>query len=161
VRGLNSLPHLSPSGAVAQWWVAALFGGPTNGDRKMKKAMKFKVKSPAHSAAIQRVLFELGFEWSTTGKKPTWLDAAYIYADGARLEFGNADAYFHGEEAQVVTLEQLCEMGQPKKLKVGTLSHKLVWGRENLTVGCQTLSHDDAEVIANWILEQRKQTAAA
>jgi hypothetical protein len=59
------------------------------------KDLKFRVKNPQHSEAIQKRLFELGYEWMANDMVPIHKDAPYLYADNVNdICFGD-DEDFH------------------------------------------------------------------
>ena len=45
------------------------------------RAMKFRVNNPAHSERVQRILFDMGYEWMIGGKDINHADRPYLYAE--------------------------------------------------------------------------------
>ena len=71
------------------------------------KNLKFKVYNPEHSAAIQKRLFELGYEW-VLGNKISYIDKPYLYCHTSeRITFGEDEHIFKKENNQLATLDDL------------------------------------------------------
>lgn len=83
------------------------------------KAMKFAVKSPEHSAEIQKALFALGYKWiSVTEVKYT--DKTYLYTDREGrgiLGWANDKSHFEEDSREEMTLEALQPEYCRQKLK--------------------------------------------
>jgi len=73
------------------------------------KAIKFKITSPEHSAAVQSKLFEMGYAWCGYIKEAKYTDAKYLFAGtfgGNEITYEiNDAAYFkeHATEEYVLT----------------------------------------------------------
>ena len=72
------------------------------------KDLKFRVKSPQHSEAIQKRLFELGYEWHARGKVVIRDEEPFLftYEDGA-ITFSNNGDVFMKHSATEATLDDL------------------------------------------------------
>jgi hypothetical protein len=72
------------------------------------KNLKFKVQSPEHSAAIQKRLFELGYEWGISGKEVSYQNEPYIYCYQSKsIQYGDVKKDFNSKSSQLATLDDL------------------------------------------------------
>jgi hypothetical protein len=73
------------------------------------KDLKFRVKSPQHSTAIQKRLFELGYEWEAQGKVVRRDEEPFLftYEDWAITFSNNGDEYFVRHIHTEATLDDL------------------------------------------------------
>lgn len=74
------------------------------------KNLKFIIHSPEHSAAIQKRLFELGYNWRNFEHKKSVrnIDAIYLFADGnGGLAFGNLNSTYENSVGTPTTLDDL------------------------------------------------------
>ena len=71
------------------------------------KDLKFRVKSPQHREAIQKRLFELGYEWLRSKKEISYLDARYLYCQDGILFNGTTLHCYENEKHTEATLDDL------------------------------------------------------
>lgn len=75
------------------------------------KAMKFRVKNPEHSKAIQERLFEMGYKWF--GEHRAAVEKTkhpFLYADSnLDIFYGNTEELFDKEPNTETTLEEITE----------------------------------------------------
>lgn len=104
------------------------------------------IHNPTHCEAVQRRLFELGYDWSIGKKRVDHLDAASLQAGidpmgityATRPKWG---ASWTNKPHRVITLDDLYgpEFCKPQTVDVKLNdSHKAVVSRDSIKVGCQT-----------------------
>lgn len=83
------------------------------------KAMKFKVRNPEHSEAIQKRLFELGYKWMDGSKTIQNKAGEYLYAnaDGG-IAVGLYASCFRDDDNKETTLDELYEMPTTKTVMI-------------------------------------------
>lgn len=97
------------------------------------KAMKFRVKNPDHSKAIQERLFEMGYKWFCNGKKVSHQNAFYLVTtDYGNIEYGTSLDRFIDSAKTETTLEEITEWTpkQGEMIEVETQTGK--WSTRNL-----------------------------
>ena len=99
---------------------------------------KFRIKSEAHSRAIQKRLFELGHAWASDGKTPSNLNMPFLFAEYAVKDITHADNenYFQYHEYTESTLDDLFEEVKPIKVKLNSQYTAVVY-KDKIVVGCQ------------------------
>ncbi|AFM54764.1 hypothetical protein P12024L_44 [Nonlabens phage P12024L] len=72
------------------------------------KNLKFRVHSPEHSEAIQKRLFELGYQWRFGGKHIKNREAMFLFCNHRKIiTMADDEVYFFDNENQLATLEDL------------------------------------------------------
>lgn len=94
------------------------------------KAMKFRVKNPEHSKAIQERLFEMGYKWSGDSDSIIQkLDSDFLFAyksDMTITKMDSDESYFNKHEATETTLEEITEW-TPKQGEMIEVSMNKKW----------------------------------
>ena len=73
------------------------------------KALAFEMENEKQSEEIQLKLFELGYEWATSGMKVDYLDKEYLYTkENGKIMYGDEKGYF--EQRIKTNVCQLCTL---------------------------------------------------
>ena len=87
----------------------------------MKQNLKFRTKSPEHSEAIQKRLFDLGYSWAYRVQKESWVEAKYIYANSdSVIRCNESKPYFDKHENKESTLDELYELKKDSTMEIVT-----------------------------------------
>ena len=82
------------------------------------KNMKFRVESPEHSKAIQELLFELGYEWCSSGKEYLFFNEKFLFTHkSGQITYDKSTSVFKDNEGQERTLFDLQMMVNAKRLQ--------------------------------------------
>ena len=71
------------------------------------KELKFRVHSPQHSEAIQKRLFELGYEWFYHKAICVYLDEKYLYLESNEITYGTTESTYNQKTNTEATLDDL------------------------------------------------------
>ena len=122
------------------------------------------VPTPALSVIVQRVAFSFGYRWlsSSGGVEVKYTSEPVICFDGmgsgALSYFPTLESALGRGKAFIDIVEFMKHHHEISTLSVPSLDYSLEWDTERLRVGCQTIRHEDAIKIANWILDNSQVT---
>lgn len=87
----------------------------TNSTENKALSMKFHVKSPEESAAVQRKLLDMGYSWFIGVQDVRYTDAPYLFADAHELRLswlGKRDSgYFYAHSAKEMNVQEFLKEG--------------------------------------------------
>ena len=113
------------------------------------KNLKFRVKSEAHSKAIQERLFELDCMWCAHPNiSGSFKDKPFLYLFNKRISYGDGIDFFNDHENKEATLEDLYDEDFIKEEKPITIAgYKAEIRREYVKFGCQKIRWETIEDI--------------
>jgi hypothetical protein len=68
---------------------------------------KFRIKNAAHSEAIQKRLFELGYRWDISGTNVVYVDKRYLYCTPSEITHGDTEGHFVAHKYKEFILDDL------------------------------------------------------
>jgi hypothetical protein len=71
------------------------------------KDVKFRAKSREHNIAFQKRMFELGVEWSHSGKNLVHINEPYLYIEKGHIACGETLSIFNESTYPEITLDDL------------------------------------------------------
>lgn len=92
---------------------------------KEQTMQNYKIKvTPETSEEVQKLFFELGYNWHYEGTEVIYKDKAYLFAetDGS-IGFDNREGFFNSDKNQEITLPQLRDLVVLKRNDVGDATH--------------------------------------
>lgn len=102
--------------------------------------MKFRVHNEEHSEAIQKRLFEMGFEWPVGGTEFT-SKATHLFAEGVITLIDDGDEkYFTEHITKESTLGDLYKLPTTTKVKLNDEFTAEIYD-DKVVVGCQEFTH--------------------
>jgi hypothetical protein len=83
------------------------------------KEMKIQVSSPEESEAVQKKLFDMGYDWYSGYHEIKYTEESFLYTEpdgcGAILLYGTSLEEFLKDSSEEVTPQQLLQLGEAKE----------------------------------------------